>query len=71
MKAWSGELLENKAKGIYSCTCCGTALFKIQTQKPWQFFDVLKDKDVSELPAVDFKTDTSHGMVRTEVLCGK
>ncbi|XP_055881584.1 peptide methionine sulfoxide reductase MsrB-like isoform X2 [Biomphalaria glabrata] len=74
--AWSGELLENKAKGIYSCTCCGTALFnssfKFDSGSGWpSFFDVLKDKDVSELPAVDFKTDTSHGMVRTEVLCGK
>ncbi|CAL1526552.1 unnamed protein product [Lymnaea stagnalis] len=75
-KAWTGELLENKDKGIYTCACCGTEIFSSSTKfdsgSGWpSFFDVLKDKDVSDLPAVDLRSDESSGMVRTEVLCGK
>ncbi|XP_059167193.1 LOW QUALITY PROTEIN: peptide methionine sulfoxide reductase MsrB-like [Physella acuta] len=75
-QAWTGELLDNKAKGIYVCACCGTELFNSSTKfdsgSGWpSFFDVLKDKDKPELAAVDYRTDESSRMVRTEVLCGK
>ncbi|KAH9512595.1 hypothetical protein Btru_038899 [Bulinus truncatus] len=75
-KAWTGELLENKEKGIYVCACCGTELFNSSTKfdsgSGWpSFFDALKDKDVSDLKAVELRKDESLGMIRTEVLCGK
>uniref|UniRef100_A0A0B6Z822 Peptide-methionine (R)-S-oxide reductase n=1 Tax=Arion vulgaris TaxID=1028688 RepID=A0A0B6Z822_9EUPU len=75
-QAWTGELLENKDKGKYVCTCCGTELFisstKYESGSGWpSFYDVLKDKDMAELPAVDIIKDESQGMVRTEVKCGK
>ncbi|XP_035826201.1 peptide methionine sulfoxide reductase MsrB [Aplysia californica] len=75
-RAWTGELLENKGKGVYQCACCGVDLFNSSTKfdsgSGWpSFYDVVKDKDDEELPAVGTHTDRSHGMMRTEVLCGK
>merc|ERR1712154_440962 len=75
-RPWTGELLDSSGKGIYQCSCCGVDLFnsstKFESGSGWpSFFDVLKDKDNSELPAVNTFTDRSHGMVRTEVTCGK
>lgn len=75
-RAWTGDLLDNKQKGVYTCGCCGVELFsssaKFDSGSGWpSFYDVLKDKDVSKLPAVDIKQDNSYGMKRTEVLCGK
>ncbi|CAG5129297.1 unnamed protein product [Candidula unifasciata] len=75
-KAGSGKWLTNKEKGVYTCACCGTELFhsstKFHSGTGWpSFFDVLKDKDVPNLLAIDTHTDTSHGMTRTEVRCGK
>ncbi|GFR74627.1 peptide methionine sulfoxide reductase MsrB [Elysia marginata] len=74
--AWTGALLDNKKKGVYYCSCCGVDLFssssKFDSGSGWpSFYDVMKDKDVSRLPAVDIKQDRSYGMTRTEVLCGK
>ncbi|KAK3701289.1 hypothetical protein RRG08_066782 [Elysia crispata] len=75
-RAWTGALLDNKQKGVYTCSCCGVELFssssKFESGSGWpSFYDVMKDKDVSKLPAVDIKQDASHGMLRTEVMCGK
>ncbi|BFZ08303.1 hypothetical protein BsWGS_11342 [Bradybaena similaris] len=75
-KAGSGQLLTNKEKGVYTCACCGAELFhsstKFDSGTGWpSFFDVLKDKDVPDVLAVDTVTDTSHGMARTEVRCRK
>ncbi|RUS69325.1 hypothetical protein EGW08_022911, partial [Elysia chlorotica] len=75
-RAWTGALLDNKQKGTYTCSCCGVELFssssKFDSGSGWpSFYDVMKDKDVSRLPAVDIKQDDSHGMRRTEVMCGK
>ncbi|CAG5129312.1 unnamed protein product, partial [Candidula unifasciata] len=74
--AWTGSLLENKEKGLYMCTCCGAELFssgtKFDSGSGWpSFSDVLRDKDAVDMPAIDTVRDTSQGMVRTEVRCGK
>jgi peptide-methionine (R)-S-oxide reductase len=73
---WTGALLENKETGVYTCICCGAELFdsstKFDSGTGWPSFnDVLSDKDVPDLPAVDTQPDTSKGRIRTEVLCGK
>jgi peptide-methionine (R)-S-oxide reductase len=54
--------------GIYSCVCCGTALFASDTKFDagcgWpSYFKALNPDNVREKP------DSSHGMFRTEVIC--
>jgi len=75
-RAWTGDLLGIKQKGVFKCTCCGADLFnssaKFDSGSGWpSFYDVLKDKDNPDLPITNTFTDRSHGMVRTEVTCGK
>jgi peptide-methionine (R)-S-oxide reductase len=64
---FTGELLENKAAGMYNCIACGTQLFasdaKFDSGSGWPSFDQAIPGTVNE------RTDTSHGMVRTEVVC--
>ncbi len=67
---FSGKYLNNKEEGIYECLCCGTNLFsskqKYDSQSGWpSFYDVINKDNFT------FITDNSHGMVRTEVKCGK
>lgn len=66
---WTGELLEEKRNGVYSCGGCGQELFdaatKFESGSGWpSFFDAIKPG------AVDLHEDRSLGMVRTEVTCG-
>lgn len=66
--AWSGDLLDNKADGMYSCRACGAQLFKSGTKfdsgSGWpSFYDVV-DRD-----AVTLTEDGGFGMSRTEVRC--
>ncbi|XOV94533.1 MAG: peptide-methionine (R)-S-oxide reductase MsrB [Bacteroidota bacterium] len=68
-RPWSGALLENKKEGVYECGACGNALFESSTKYDsgcgWpSFFQPIKKG------AVEYKLDTSHGMKRTEILCG-
>ncbi|MDD3088618.1 MAG: bifunctional methionine sulfoxide reductase B/A protein [Candidatus Omnitrophica bacterium] len=54
--------------GIYKCVCCGTDLFtagrKFESGTGWpSFWDPVSGLNIVLLP------DTSHGMVRTEVMC--
>jgi len=75
-RAWTSELLDVKQKGVFKCACCGADLFnsssKFDSGSGWpSFYDVLKDKDNTDLPITNTFTDRSHGMVRTEVTCGK
>jgi peptide-methionine (R)-S-oxide reductase len=68
-RAFTGELLDQKGKGEYQCVCCGTTLFvsdtKFDSGSGWpSFYAPVKDGD-----PVEEKTDRSHGMERTEVLC--
>jgi peptide-methionine (R)-S-oxide reductase len=65
---WSGALLENKQEGDYRCAGCGTPLFrsddKFDSGSGWPSFTQPMGDE-----AVDEKSDSSHGMVRTEVRC--
>ena len=67
---FSGELLDTKEEGIFSCVCCGNELFSSDTKYDsgtgWpSFWDVLNENSVGE------EIDKSHGMIRTEVHCQK
>ena len=64
----TGEYLDHKERGIYTCVCCGTPLFESDTKFDsgcgWpSYFKALDPANVRE------RRDTSHGMVRTEVIC--
>ena len=67
---FSGELLDTKEEGIFTCVCCGNELFSSDTKYDsgtgWpSFWDVLNEDSVGE------EIDKSHGMIRTEVHCQK
>eukprot|EP00163_Fabomonas_tropica_P022075 TRINITY_DN3848_c0_g1_i2.p1 TRINITY_DN3848_c0_g1~~TRINITY_DN3848_c0_g1_i2.p1 ORF type:complete len:130 (+),score=24.51 TRINITY_DN3848_c0_g1_i2:94-483(+) len=67
-RAFTGEYHDCKKKGIYRCAGCGAELFdsdhKFDSGTGWpSFYD--KRGDVEE------HVDTSHGMVRREVVCKK
>jgi len=66
--AWSGEYHDCKEEGIYRCACCGAPLFdsraKFESGTGWpSFWAPIDPASVAEIP------DTSHGMIRTEVVC--
>jgi peptide-methionine (R)-S-oxide reductase len=65
---FSGEYDEFFEPGTYRCAGCGTELFasdaKYDSGCGWPAFSApARDEAVGE------ETDTSHGMIRTEVLC--
>ena len=68
--AFTGKYWNTKDKGMYVCAGCGAKLFssgtKFDSGTGWPSFW----KPVSE-EAVEKKSDTSHFMRRTEVLCKK
>ncbi len=67
-RPFSGEYCNTKTPGNYHCVACGQALFSSQTKfdsgTGWPSFHgpIADDRIVAE-------TDTSHGMIRTEVTC--
>jgi len=69
-RAFTGQLLNNKADGIYECAACGNPLFKSDTKfdsgSGWPSFFEPNSKD-----SVVLKMDKSFGMVRTEVECAR
>jgi len=68
-KPFSGKLLYNKKKGIYTCAACGNKLFdsktKFDSETGWpSFSDAIKGK-------VKLKKDFSLIIPRTEILCSR
>ena len=67
---YTGELLSVKERGAFRCAGCGAPLFSSDTKydsgSGWpSFTQPLDEAAVAEL------TDSSHGMVRTEVRCAR
>lgn len=66
----TGEYTEHFEEGAYRCVCCGTELFrsdaKFHSGCGWPSFSAPRDED-----AVQERPDSSHGMIRTEVLCSR
>ena len=68
--AFTGKYHDSHKDGIYKCAACGNELFSSDTKfdsgTGWPSFT-----DPMNLENVELHTDTSHGMMRTEVLCKK
>ena len=67
--AHSGEYNLHFEKGTYCCGACGEALFesssKFNSHCGWPSFD-------ESIPGkVEYIKDTTHGMMRTEILCAQ
>ena len=67
---FSGKYCDSKENGIYKCVCCGESLFKSNTKfdsgSGWpSFWDPISEEKI------EYISDTSFGMVRTEVNCNK
>jgi peptide-methionine (R)-S-oxide reductase len=67
-RPFTGEYVNLKDDGMFHCAGCGAALFSSDTKfdsgSGWPSF---YEPAVAE--NVEARTDTSHGMVRTEVVC--
>jgi peptide-methionine (R)-S-oxide reductase len=67
-RAFTGEYWDHHADGVYTCVCCGEPLFdsetKFESGSGWPSFTRPATED-----GVEARSDTSHGMVRTEVVC--
>ncbi|HUG39803.1 MAG TPA: peptide-methionine (R)-S-oxide reductase MsrB [Longimicrobiales bacterium] len=69
-RAFTGDLWDHEAPGLYRCVCCGQELFSSDTKfdsgSGWPSFH----SPVAE-EAVETDEDTSHGMRRTEAVCSR
>ena len=69
-RAFTGQYNANKATGVYMCAGCGAPLFSSATKydsgSGWPSYTAPVEGD-----AVTEISDTSHGMVRTEVRCAR
>ena len=68
--AFSGKYWDFEGIGTYYCAACGNALFrsdaKFASTCGWpSFFETIRPNSVEYIP------DSSHGMERTEVVCGR
>jgi peptide-methionine (R)-S-oxide reductase len=68
-RPFTGEYWNHQQRGIYECVCCDTPLFASDTKFDagcgWpSYFAALNPANVVEV------RDVSHGMIRTEVICG-
>ena len=67
-RPFTGKYVDHKDEGVYSCLCCGTDLFssdkKFDSGSGWpSFWLPLAGDNVRTI------RDTSHGMIRDEVVC--
>lgn len=67
-RAFTGKYVNEKRSGTYRCAGCGAQLFssdaKYDSRSGWPSFYAALDPD-----AIEERIDTSHGMVRTEIVC--
>ena len=67
---FAGKFVNTKDDGVYTCAACGNELFDSQTKfdsgSGWPSFT-----DPANAENVELRQDTSHGMVRTEVVCAR
>ncbi len=65
---WSGAYVHNHEDGSYRCAGCGSVLFdsstKFDSGSGWPSFT-----EPAVADAVELRSDKSHGMARTEVVC--
>jgi peptide-methionine (R)-S-oxide reductase len=68
-RAFTGEYVDTKTVGVYTCRACGAELFRSETKFDshcgWPSF-----YEPSAADNVVLREDRAYGMVRTEVLCG-
>lgn len=69
-RAFTGEHWNNKEPGLYTCVCCGAQLFDASTKydsgSGWPSFTApVEEANVAT------RSDTAHGMRRTEVQCSR
>jgi peptide-methionine (R)-S-oxide reductase len=67
-RPWTGELLDEKRSGVYTCAACNAELFQSGTKFDsgcgWpSFYESVRPE------AVDLIEDNTLGMTRTEVRC--
>lgn len=66
--AFTGEYVDNKEPGMYTCVACGQELFssgtKFESGTGWPSFT-----EPANLEHVELRDDNSLGMIRTEVRC--
>ncbi len=69
-RAFTGKYVDHKADGTYRCVCCDAPLFssehKYDSGSGWPSFWLPLAGE-----AVTTHTDTSHGMIREEVVCSR
>ena len=69
-RPFTGIYWDSKTPGVYSCVCCGQELFESATKYDsgtgWPSFwqPLAADR-------VKYRRDTSHGRIRTEVVCSR
>jgi peptide-methionine (R)-S-oxide reductase len=68
-RPFTGTYTDTEDPGVYRCAGCEAELFrseaKFHSGSGWPSF-----VEPTSLDAVETRTDTSHGMVRVEVVCG-
>ena len=67
---FTGQYTYSKEDGMYRCAACGNELFSSDTKfdsgTGWPSFS-----EPATAEAVELRPDSSHGMVRTEVVCAR
>jgi peptide-methionine (R)-S-oxide reductase len=69
-RAFTGTYTDTEDHGVYRCAGCGAALFSSETKfhsgSGWPSFWAAASDGV-----IEERTDASHGMVRTEIVCAR